>query len=280
MAAVTLDQTQQLVWKLITAPEGAADGLAQLTPAERGAAGVLVRGDGRLSALERIDIYADMYFYRLRDALKEDFPAVCAIVGEANFHNLITDYLIEYPPSHFSLRYAGQHLPGFVSAHPLALQWPYVADLARLEWSIIDAFDAVDAQPLEQQALAGIAPERWAQLRFELTPSLRLLALRWPVHDVWERTQRQASVDDVGAAPTWIRVWRQDLRVFHRAIDALEHAALTALASREPFADVCEHVAPDDETAGAERVFGFLRQWLGEGVLTGLAVPPVTPTVT
>lgn len=275
-----LEQTQQLLWKLITAPEGAADGMARLTPAERQASETLVRGDGRLSALERIDVYADMYFYRLRDALKEDFPAVCAVIGEDNFHNLITDYLFECPPSHFSLRYAGQALPGFVSRHPLALRWPYLGDVARLEWSIIDAFDAADAPPLEQQALAGIAPQRWADLRLELTPTLRLLALGWPVHDVWERSQRQAAVDEIHAAPTWIRVWRQDLRVFHRAIDVLEHAALAALAGGEPFGNVCEAVAaPDSAADGAQRVFGFLRQWLADGLLTGVAVPPETPGV-
>ncbi len=277
---MTLEQTQQLLWKLITAPEGAADGMARLTPAERQACETLVRGDGRLAALERIDVYAEMYFYRLRDALKEDFPAVCGVIGADNFHNLITDYLIEYPPSHFSLRYAGQALPAFVSRHPLVLRWPYLGDLARLEWSIIDAFDAADAPPLEQQALVGVAPERWAELRLELTPTLRLLALGWPVHDVWERNQQHAAVNEIHAAPAWIRVWRQDLRVFHRAIDALEHAALAALAAGEPFGAVCAGVAaPDNAADGARRVFGFLRQWLADGLLTGVAVPPATPGV-
>jgi hypothetical protein len=35
-----------------------------------------------------------MYFYRLLDAIKEDFPATLKILGDFEFHNLITGYLI------------------------------------------------------------------------------------------------------------------------------------------------------------------------------------------
>src|SRR5262249_40858317 len=71
----TLHDTQQLLWKLITAPEGAAAALRTLSATERAASVALVRGDTRLAAIERIEIYADMYFYRIRDALKQDFAA-------------------------------------------------------------------------------------------------------------------------------------------------------------------------------------------------------------
>ena len=122
MPTPSLTQTQRLLWQLLTAPEGAGAGLAQLTPAERAVGEAFVRGDDRLSATERIDVYADMYFYRIRDSLKEDFVTLHAVIGEARFHNLITDYLLAYPPSHFSLRYAGQHVPAFLQTHALSAQ--------------------------------------------------------------------------------------------------------------------------------------------------------------
>src|SRR5262249_19002276 len=78
-ASPTLSQTQALLGKLITAPEGAAAGLAALSAQERAVCERLVRADERLSAIERVDIYADMYFYRIRDALKDDFAAVASV---------------------------------------------------------------------------------------------------------------------------------------------------------------------------------------------------------
>jgi hypothetical protein len=271
MHSPTLDQTQQIFWKLITAPEGVAAGLAGLPPAERALGEALVCGDARLSAVERLDIYADMYFYRIRDCLKEDFTAVCAVIGGDAFHNLITDYLMAHPPTQFSLRYAGQHLPAFVRGHALAARWSYLPDLAALEWAILDAFDALDAEPLGAAALASVPQERWPELRFQLTPSLRLLRLDWPVDEVWKQAQRDEPAGQLQPASTTLRVWRQDLRVFHRPMDAAESAALNAVSAGAQFADVCERiVACEGEAHGAERALALLGEWLADGLLTGL----------
>ena len=266
----TLDQTQRLFWKLITAPEGVAPGLAALRPSEHDTARVLVREDERLSAVERLDIYADMYFYRIRDCLKEDFAAVCAVVGEAAFHNLITDYLLVHPSSHFSLRYVGELLPDFVRPHAFGAQWPYLADLAMLEWTILEAFDAPDAPPLDAAALGAVPQARWPDLRFTLTPSLRLLDVGWPVHEIWRQTQAGETPAEPHPAATCLRVWRQGWRVFHRQTDAVEVAALRAVQQEAAFADVCEGIAAFDSDAhSAERAVALLGQWLTDGLLAG-----------
>ena len=87
-------------------------------------------GDERLSAEARVDIYANMYFYRLLDALKEDFPATLAVLGDDNFHNLVTGYLLEYPPTEPSIYYCGQHLADYLRDHPMREGAPFIADLA------------------------------------------------------------------------------------------------------------------------------------------------------
>ncbi len=267
-----LEQTQRLLWQLITAPEGAVAGLGRLTASERVVAESLVRGNQQLPAVQRIDIYADMYFYRLLDCLKEDFPALYAVVGGRNFHNLITDYLIAHPPSRFSLRFAGQHLPAFVREHALSASWPYLGDLAMFEWSILEAFDAADAAPLQPSVLTAITPEQWPALRFELTPSLRLLALSWPVRDLWQQTQRGESPAEILPERLSLRVWRQELRVFHCPIDAVEATALTAIAHGARFEEVCadvlEHRGGSD---AADHVVRLLHQWFADGLLTGCA---------
>ena len=270
MPAPTLAQTQQLLWTLITATDGAAAGLDWLAPSARSVAASLVHGDGRLSAIDRIDVYANMYFYRIRDGLKDDFATVCAVIGEAEFHNLITDYLIAHPPTHFSLRYAGQHLPAFLDGHALSGRRPYLSDLARLEWAILDAFDATDATPLQPQTLTAVPQERWPELRFLLTPSLQLLDLNWAVHNVWRQAQERLPLTDPRGEATSLRVWRQDLRIFHQPIDAVERAGLAALAGGACFSDVCERiVAHAGEARGAERALSLLGGWLADGVLIG-----------
>ncbi len=276
MSRPTLAQTQRLLWRLITAPEGAASGLAQLGAADRAVASSLVAGDPHLGALQRIDIYANMYFYRLHDALKEDFSAVRAILSADGFHNLVTDYLIAHPPSHYSLRYAGARLPDFLRHYAAARDWPYLADVATLEWAILDAFDAPDAPALAADTLAAVPPERWPDLRLQLAPSLRLLDLSWPADEIWRRA-RQGDAVAAEPRPTALRVWRQDFTVYHRRIDAAERAALGVAGRNGCFAELCEQVAADaNESGGAERAFDILRQWLSDDLLCGVSVPATT----
>jgi hypothetical protein len=265
----TLAQTQALFWKLIAAPEGVAKGLAELPAAEREIAESLVRDRPPLSAVERWDIYANMYFFRLRDCIRQDFSAVAAVIGEAAFHNLITDYLLAHPPAHYSLRYAGERLPQFLDTHETSRSTPYLADLARLEYAIADAFDAADGEPLRAEALRGVPIEDWPELRLRLLPSCRRLRSRWPVGGVWRAVKDSADVGTPAPRETHMRVWRRGMQVFHKTIDAREAEALAVVAAGGSFEQMCEAVAADaarDE--GAVFALSLLQDWLADEMLS------------
>lgn len=270
----SLRETQKILWQLITAPEGVAKGLAELEDPSRvlpeGLEG-LVRSDERLSAVERLDVYANMYFFRILDCLKEDFPAVRATVGETHFHNLVTGYLIDHPSTHPSLRWAGRHLPAFLDANDLGRERPWLSDLARLEWAILDAFDAPDAEPLAPERLEALPPERWAEARIRLSPSLRIVAVASRVDTVWATAMKGGEVADPAAEATAIRVWRRDLRVLHRAVDAPEAAALGAVVAGEDFANVCAAVAALTSLEAAPlAATEILQRWFADGLVVGL----------
>jgi len=268
-----LGRTQRLFWDVVVAPEGAAAGLAALAPANRAAARGLLRERPGMTSVERLDVYANMYFFRILDALKQDFPGVLALVGADEFHNLITDYLIVHPSRHYSLRYAGQELPAFARDHRLSQAHPYLADVAALEWAMLAAFDAVDTPVLDAAALARVAPEVWGALRFELSSSLHVLDFDYPADRIWQDTQAGIAIESAAAA-TQVRVWRREMRVYHRAIDAAEREALRALRAGATFADVCALLAPanTDPQVAAAAVFGLVRIWLGDGILAGANV--------
>ena len=265
----TLDDTQHLLWRLITAPEGVAAALA--ADADRGgslsaALAEVVRSDGALDAPRRLDIYANMYFFRILDVLKEDYPATRALLGDTAFHNFITDYLLRHPPEHFSMREAGRRLPELLATHDARTAHPCAADLACFERALNDAFDAADAQVLDASALAARAPEQWASLRLALHPSVHLLTCAWPVHTVRAAVDRGESASDPSPGPTPLCVWRQDLTVFHRLLDEVDFAALQAVSRGVSFGDVCAVVCesvPAD--AAPAQVAAAVARWLANG---------------
>jgi hypothetical protein len=161
----------------------------------------MIAGDTRLPAADRLDIYANMYFFRLLDCLKEDYPRLLEAIGSDRFHNLATDYLLACPSEHPSLRYLGARLPDFLAAHTLGREAECLVDLARLEWARADLFDAADAPLLTRDTLSRLSPEEAADLRLRLVPAFRLLRLDHDTPRLWrELRDRAASGAPAGAS--------------------------------------------------------------------------------
>ena len=148
-----LKELESLLYRLITALSGVAEGLAAERDLGAGGLDAIVLGDDRLSAEARVDIYANMYFYRILDALKEDFPATLAVLGDDNFHNLVTGYLLEYPPTEPSISDCGRYLADYLRDHPMREAAPFVADLAKLERAVVEVFSGPDNAALEPDVL-------------------------------------------------------------------------------------------------------------------------------
>jgi hypothetical protein len=275
-----LDAVQRRLSRLIRAPEGVGPGLAESGDPDGRGLRTLLRGDERLGAAERLGVYANAYFLRLHDVLRDDFGALHAALGDAWFHDLVTAYLEVHPPRQPSIRFAGDRLAGFLAGAPAALpfrrRFPWAADLAALEWALVDAFDAADAAELRHEELAGIPPDQWAGLRFVFQPAFRLLDLGWPVQGLRGRWDREEVCDASGIEPRGERVavWRRDEQVCHRSLEPVEAAALEIASEAGSFGSLCERLAAEvGESAAPERAVGLLARWLADGLLSGLALP-------
>lgn len=308
-----LRRTQQIFWSLITAPEGVRAALEELR--RRGALAerdleTIFAGDGRLPVVDRLDIYANMYFFRLLDCLAEDFPRVHAAVGSDRFHNLITDYLLRHPSEHPSLRHLGEHLPAFLQDHALRSEFPYIADLARLDWAHVQAFDAPDSPCLTREELALLPPERAGEARLRLIPAFDLLRLEYDIVRIWrdleasraagravgdreaagacaagtdsrspgaESSARVAEPRGPGAArrrATRVRVWRQAFVVYHRSVGEEEARCLELVRGGESLGRLCQQLAAGrDPGRATERVGRILQGFIEDGILAGYALP-------
>src|SRR4051812_35640867 len=131
----TLRETQQRFFELITAPESVEQTL-QARQFPRAYVEEMVVGD----AIRRLDVYANMYFFRLLEVLSDDYPTLLAALGPERFHNLCTDYLQKHPSTHPSVRQVGEHLP------ELLHDWQ--RELAELDRARLDCFDAAEAELL------------------------------------------------------------------------------------------------------------------------------------
>ena len=258
---------QAALYDLITAPEGVARRLGELdgSPADLEA---LVKPSPAMTAVERLDVYANMYFYRILDVLRVEYARVVAAVGDAEFHNLITAYLTACPPAHPSLREAGARLFVFLARHPLAEERPWLVELARLERTHLELYDGPDAAALTMDEIRGSTPEAWPGLYLRAVSCHAVLRNRFTLSRAWRTL---GSGDPAGAVPAvreTLLVWRQGFQVFHRVVEADEEPLLALLETGARFDTVCERLlgqVPEEEAA--LRAFQLLGRWVTEGLV-------------
>lgn len=222
-----------------------------------------IGGDDRLTPADRLGIYTGMIFVRIRDAIAEDFAATRTALGDDAWNELIARYLRAHPTHHADLRLAPRHLPEFLRA---TAPGP-LADLAELEWALMESFTAEDSTPLRATALANLAPDAWPEMLVRASPSLRLLHPHSDVDRNRRRLLDREAVELGPTAPFALRVWRRDLRVFHKRIDAVERGALELARSGVTFADLCAWLADHGDGDPSQAAVRLLHVWLADELL-------------
>ncbi|HEY4103194.1 MAG TPA: DNA-binding domain-containing protein [Polyangiaceae bacterium] len=239
----------------------------------------IVRATGRLSAVERLEIYREQFWLRHTASLVEDFPGLSGILGQAAWEDLIEGYLEVHPPRSFTLRDLGLELPEYVEARPDLAQHALCCDMARLERAYLELFDAADATPLNAAALAAIPEAAWENARIELSPTLRLLEVEYPVAELRQRVflARDGGIELLLASPEKQRLllFRRDLSLFHEAVAAGAFALLRSLTQRVPLVAACERAQaeiPEEAASVAANVGAWFADWTARGFIASIEV--------
>ncbi|MSR14705.1 MAG: DUF2063 domain-containing protein [Gammaproteobacteria bacterium] len=242
-----------------------------------GAPGVhaLVRADTAQSAARRIAVYSHGYYSRLLEVLGKDYIGLAALLGEDAFETLGRQYIAAYPSIHYNARWVGQELPKFMAGIAAYRELPHAVDMAKLDWAITLAFDAVDAAPIDEGYFSQILPERWSELVFKFHPALQVFAISSNVLDMKRADERGEPMPpaEVLPAPQHVAVWRRDLRVFYRALPEDERSAICVAQNGADFGTLCEGLSRQHaEDAVGMRAAELLRTWLHEQWLIGCGV--------
>lgn len=255
---MTLAETQDLFHGLL-AGEGPVD------PARLDAC---FAGTPELPAAARVAIYADMYRWRLTDALRETFPLLARHLGPARFAALAEDYLRRHPSEHHDVGQVGRLLAAFLRAYPDPGR-PDLADLADLEWARHQVFFAAPADPVGPAALAGLTPEAFARSTLRCAPALQVLVQAYAAPPLWRRLEDGEPPGPPSPGPGAVAIWRRGFEVFHGALPLDEAAALVAAGRGAPLPELCAAFAERQDPAAAAHA--ALSSWLVEGWIVAVA---------
>jgi hypothetical protein len=246
-------------------------------PHEDGRAGAAaersILPSAHLSPAERVDIYSRMYLARLQECLADDYPAVVKLSGHATFWKLARAYLKQHPSRHYSLNVLGRKLPEFLDEPRRLPRRAVLADIARVERAISEAFDATVSTSMTPADMALVPPRAWETGKIRLTESLRLLELDHRANAIVSACRQDKEVPSLGRSRTWLAVYRKEWTVWRADLSEPMHAVLAALQDGRPLPAALASAAksfsgtPEAMQAEVHRWFG---EWAGEGLFVSV----------
>ena len=260
-------------------PDGVSGGL----PAAHGILGVtegtldevVLPAAGR-SGHERLSVYANMYFGRLVDILRDEFEAVHHAVTHEVFWDLGVAYLTEHPSRHYRLAPLGAHFADWLRDTPLPVEHRgFLVDLARLERAKEVVFNEKRSALLSPAEIAAVPPEQWGDARLQTIPALRILQLDYLANAYFADVMKKADPSVPGPEATWLVVWRDaELIVWRADLTRDQYVTLGALAEGLSLADAIERCvdAGADPDAILPLLGGWFQAWTADGLFAGISV--------
>ncbi len=222
-----------------------------------------------------LGVYQNAYILRLVEVVRGDHPMLAAYLGDEVFDEMVRAYVAKHPSRTPNARWVACRLPDFLKTQSPYREHAEVHELARLEFSLNMAFDAVDAAVIDLGNLAVFAPETWGALTFVPHPSAQRLDLVSNAAEIWLALKSEEAPPDAELSgsvdePHRLIVWRDGVVPKFRELKAEEAMMWDEAVKGMSFGTLCELCAVfDDPETAPLRAAGYLNSWLGTGMLSG-----------
>jgi hypothetical protein len=277
--ATGLRTLQEWMQAVVTHPEGVERGIVstearRLIPGAATDVATVALPSKSLDEVQRLGIYAHMYWARLIEILTDEYPTTRRVLGEDAFTRAARRFLHLHPSTQRTLSLLSAGFPSFLVRHlPAGPRKALAVDLARIERAMEDVFDAPQAEPLSAGAIAAIDGECWARTGLALVPATRLLRLTTPANDYMNAIRAGRKPRLPRPRASWVIVYRRDYRVFRHSLTREQYRLLEALAAGRPLtAAVSTALAGRRGQAArlAPRVGEWFHEWSAAGLFASL----------
>lgn len=284
--APELDRMQRWFFEMVSHPKGVKaafndDSAAQYLPPEVDQLKQIIKPSKFLSAARRMDIYADMYFWRLVEVLESDFEVLSHCLGHHAFHRVMERYLQAHPSRSYTLSELGRRLPEYIrEADDEDLSSPqFLSEIAALELAISDVFAERRAEPLAAEALGKIPQDAWVDAVFTVIPAFRLLSFEYPSNVYFQayRDERagEGADDWPEAEPSWLVVFRKVYTVWRMDLSQEQYVLLEALSQGKTLGEsieLCAGLEGLDLETLTQNLMHWFQEWTADGLFSEIHI--------
>ena len=239
-------------------------------------ASAAIREGARMSSVEQLDVYREQFWARHVHSLEDDFAIARHFVGPTIFFELVAAYFAAFAPSSFDLRGLGAKLPEFAASRAPFMDDALLRESMRFDWAFMQAFDAPAGTPFDPATISGASEEAWPRATIAFDPSLRPLALAWPLHETRAAIRNAQSPERPTPRATFVVVHRGAEFLHCTEIEPMAFALLEALRGGAELGAACEAVAKAHGVSDANelgpKVGAWFQQWTANAWVSAVRV--------
>lgn len=224
-----------------------------------------------MSVDDRLEVYQDDYFLRLRDALADDYVCLLEYVGEEVFTEYAKGYLAEFPPSSYSIRDLGRDFPVFLKNFDVA---PETIEIAEFEYLMLEVLFVKDSSLLSLDDLSGVTGDQWGDLRLYFQSALRKLDCEYNTPELWlSYDEKKPIACEKLTESRMSLIWRLDRQAYFRDISSEQQVLFNGIQQGRCFAELCEmmleHMGEDEVVSW---VADTIRMWFTDGLFSSYTI--------
>jgi hypothetical protein len=140
-----------------------------------------IQAAGSLNELEALDVYRKGYFARVNDALIENFETIYKLAQPDNFYEVTKVFVNEHPSQEFNISKLSEKFIEFLGSLEIATDYPFLNDLAHLDWQRSRLFHIKD-----EIGLSGpdVLEAMEAGKDLTTTDSVRFFRTQYPLKEI------------------------------------------------------------------------------------------------
>jgi hypothetical protein len=219
---------------------------------------------------KRYAVYRNNVTVGLVRAMEANFPAVRKLLGETYFSGLAREFVQAHPPQSPLLFFYGSAFPEYLAGQDDLADYPYLADVARLEQQWRISYHAADQTVLGPQALGAVDPDHLMDVVFKPHPAFAVLPSEFALFDIFKANRENESANYNPAAPQDVLITRPGVDVLVHHLPAGGAAFFSRLAYGEALGAAAEEVAAHEPDFDLSQLIALM---IRSGAFSFLHIP-------
>jgi hypothetical protein len=161
----------------------------------------------------RFAVYRNNVVHSLTTALATRFPATQRLLGIECFQACAQLFVESYKPISPVMMFYGDDFPAYLTTLPSLTNWPFLADVARIEVARTRAYHAIDRAPLRLKVGDADEIETYLNRVFNPHPAASVFHSPYPAGTIWAASGTEEALPPEAWRDETIAVTRAEYEV-------------------------------------------------------------------